>query len=149
MDNLKNTLFYSIYCFRSFNSIMNIEEQKPIIILISLILSVIIGVVFWFLLEKIHFLLSVEIASLISLVLISSVLTYFFHGKGLLPSPEKKVVKTSSFELKPTPYTRKKFNCHFDQKNSQNKIRYQRKQVTCFSHKSFRQRAYTRKTFRS
>jgi len=130
---------------------MKFEEHRSIVVLISLIFSVLVGVICWYLLEKINVVSSVEIATLLSLGLINTVFIYFLHGKGLLPPPVRKEVErgfaVGGFRI--VAYARKKYNFFQPKIKLFNKNYRRKKYLTHLTLKLSVGRKYNRKKFRN
>ena len=89
---------------------MNIKDHKLEFASLYFLISVILGVSLWFLLDKLNISTSKEIAVLFSITSIVCLLTYLSHNKGLLPAP--KLVKSGSViidRFRESEYARKKY----------------------------------------
>ncbi len=66
---------------------MNYRKLKFEHVLVFIIASIISGVLLWFLLDYFNIEISIEISVLIALALISGIIIYSLHDRGLLPQP--------------------------------------------------------------
>jgi hypothetical protein len=95
--------------------------------IIFVILSIISGVVIWFILDYFMVKNSIEIAVISTIMLVMFLVSYYLHGKGLLPDPNK-MPRT---KISPFSYTR-------------NKIR-----STSFKRNKFLPFSYKKRTFKN
>ncbi|MBN1328545.1 MAG: hypothetical protein JXA54_03635 [Candidatus Heimdallarchaeota archaeon] len=89
---------------------MNIKEHKMEFSLIYILTCSIIGVIVWYVLDRVNYTNSIEISILISISLIIGFITYAAHEKGLLLDPISKSIDCFSNRYKEFTYYRKKVN---------------------------------------
>ncbi|NHJ47690.1 MAG: hypothetical protein FK733_07880 [Asgard group archaeon] len=83
---------------------MKFADYKLEFFFISILITSVIGVIIWFILEYFSVNNSIEIAVISTIAIIMILISYLLHGKGLLPDP-KMSSKTNFLEYN---YTRKK-----------------------------------------
>jgi hypothetical protein len=83
---------------------MKLSDYKLEIFFISVLITSIIGVVIWFILDYFSLDNSIEIAVISTLVIIMIFVSFLLHGRGLLPEPE---ITTKIISLDKN-YTRRK-----------------------------------------
>jgi len=66
---------------------MNYKKLKFEYVLVFIIASIISGVLLWFILDYFNIETSIEISVLIVLALVSGIIIYNLHDRGLLPQP--------------------------------------------------------------
>ncbi len=87
---------------------MNLKEHKMEFSIIYILISMIIGVILWFILEKLNYVNSKEVSILISMSLIIGLIIYATHGKGLLPDPAGLSLDNLDGKFKSFTYSREK-----------------------------------------
>ncbi len=89
---------------------MNQTKVKFEYVLVSLIISIVLGVIVWFMLDSFGSIISIEISVFITTLFISAIITYSLHGRGILPIPESEYYQSEfSSSKKQISYSRKKF----------------------------------------
>ncbi|NPE06861.1 MAG: hypothetical protein GNW80_01145 [Asgard group archaeon] len=86
---------------------MNYKKLKFEYVLVFIIASIISGVLLWFILDYFDIETSIEISVLIVLALISGIIIYNLHDRGLLPQPV--FDGTADSEKTPGRYNRKRY----------------------------------------
>ncbi|MCK5185201.1 MAG: hypothetical protein KAQ95_12905 [Candidatus Heimdallarchaeota archaeon] len=86
---------------------MNYRKLKFEYVLVFIISSIISGVLLWFILDYFNIETSIEISVLIVIALISGVIIYNLHDRGLLPQPV--YGKTADSEKTSGRYNRKRY----------------------------------------
>lgn len=90
---------------------MDQTKVKIEFVLISLLVTIISGVVLWFILDRFASNLSIEISVFITSLLISAIIIYSLHGRGILPIPETEqlpIIANSGKKIN-SFYSRKKY----------------------------------------
>jgi len=123
------------------------KKLKFEFILVFIITSIISGVLLWFILDNLEVIASIEISVLISLSLISGIIIYSLHGRGILPEP---VTNLSLYLEKPSQkYYRKKFRLNaFSRENYHHSLKQRNKKSSIFG-KRFLAFQYIRTKYRN
>jgi len=127
---------------------MNYRKIKFEHVLVYIIASIISGVLLWFILDNFNIDTSIEISVLIALSLISGIIIYSLHGRGLLPQPV--FDKTTDSMKTPSRYYRRRYRTKdFTRVEYHLTVEMQRKLKSSQSEKRIQNFQYQRPKYRN
>ncbi|MCE7744564.1 MAG: hypothetical protein GPJ52_05460 [Candidatus Heimdallarchaeota archaeon] len=127
---------------------MNYRKLKFEYVLVFIIASVISGVLLWFILDYLKVETSIEISVLIVLALISGIIIYNLHERGLLPQPVFN--RTADSEKTLGRYKRRRYRAEdFSRVEYQVTLANQRKEKSSLSEKRAIYFQYQRPKYRN
>jgi hypothetical protein len=95
-------------------------------VIVFIIITIISSVLLWFILDFLKVQTAIEISALIALSLISGIIIYNLHGRGILPEPDTS--KTLDSDVEVGRYYRKRFRTNvFSRVDYQTPVKNKRK----------------------